>query len=147
MSTPHKHAELIKAWADGAEIERRVSVNNGFGFWEDDSSPTWHPDLRYRLKPHKWQHCIDAQKAGKVVQARLLSNDGRWVETSGVWDFNNPYWEFRIKPETIRYRVALCCGGAGVRYPEIVGTEQQAAALAGGHGFIDWLTDWVEVEV
>lgn len=21
MKTPHKHAELIKAWADGAEIE------------------------------------------------------------------------------------------------------------------------------
>ena len=25
---PHKHAELIKAWADGAEIQQKVSEEN-----------------------------------------------------------------------------------------------------------------------
>ncbi len=32
MKQPHKHAEVIKAWADGAEIQ-------------------WFEDMRYRIKP------------------------------------------------------------------------------------------------
>lgn len=43
---PHKHAELIKAWADGAEIE--VKKPDG---WEIRFSPKWHPDNEYRIKP------------------------------------------------------------------------------------------------
>jgi hypothetical protein len=47
---PHKHAELIKAWADGAEIEYYspsqdkwiICVNN---------RPQWHEDMAYRVKP------------------------------------------------------------------------------------------------
>ena len=49
MKTPHKHAELIKAWADGAEIE--------FSFAHD----IWHsipreperniPNCMFRIKP------------------------------------------------------------------------------------------------
>jgi hypothetical protein len=47
MKTPHKHAELIKAWADGAEIEIR-----GYeGRWNDCPDPTWHPNATYRIKP------------------------------------------------------------------------------------------------
>ena len=42
----HKHAELIKAWADGAEIE--VKKPDG---WEIRFSPKWHPDNEYRIKP------------------------------------------------------------------------------------------------
>lgn len=145
MKTPHKHAELIKAWADGAEIQRLHCVERDE--WVDEQVPYWHPAQHYRLKPHKWQHCIDAQKAGKVVQARLLANDGRWVEASGVWDFNTPYWEFRIKPETIRYRVALCVGGDGSRFTQSVDTDEQAAVVYRCHGFTEWLTDWVEKEL
>ena len=43
---PNKHAELIKAWADGAEIE--VKKPDG---WEIRFSPKWHPDNEYRIKP------------------------------------------------------------------------------------------------
>ena len=46
MKTPHKHAELIKAWADGAEIECKGS--NG---WYPTSSPLWDPTITYRIKP------------------------------------------------------------------------------------------------
>ena len=46
MKTPHKHAELIKAWADGAEIE--VYWN---GKWEETASPIWNTQAEYRIKP------------------------------------------------------------------------------------------------
>lgn len=47
MKTPHKHAELIKAWADGAEIE----FNDFSGRWAVNRDPSWSPDLKYRIKP------------------------------------------------------------------------------------------------
>lgn len=43
---PHKHCELIKAWADGAEIEARVH-----GKWVDADLPLWDNDTEYRIKP------------------------------------------------------------------------------------------------
>lgn len=51
MATPHKHAELIKAWADGAEIEFYDSLHKG---WKSIAGPiTWAPTLQYRIKPAK----------------------------------------------------------------------------------------------
>ena len=44
----HKHAELIKAWADGAEIQFLSSVRGG---WVDAPDPTWWTDTIYRIKP------------------------------------------------------------------------------------------------
>jgi len=50
MKTPHVHATIIKAWADGAQIEVR----------ENDAKPWcpiygsyqyWHPRNQYRVKP------------------------------------------------------------------------------------------------
>ena len=47
MNKPHKHAELIKAWADGAEIEMLLSSG-----WEKVSNtPSWFNDRKYRIKP------------------------------------------------------------------------------------------------
>lgn len=46
MKTPHKHADLIKAWADGAEIE----IKTEDGRWAA-SSPSWQSFLEYRIKP------------------------------------------------------------------------------------------------
>jgi len=40
---PHKHAELIKAWADGAEIQYRYYMN--------EENPDWNLDREYRIKP------------------------------------------------------------------------------------------------
>lgn len=45
---PHKHAEVIKAWADGAEIEFR---SLGGGTWQKASTPTWTNTTEYRVKP------------------------------------------------------------------------------------------------
>ena len=47
---PHKHAELIKAWADGAEIQ--ISVSKG-ELWEDarPNFLVWNDEYQYRIKP------------------------------------------------------------------------------------------------
>lgn len=46
MKTPHKHAELIKAWADGAEIEKFDGKT-----WREVKIPIWYPNDEYRIKP------------------------------------------------------------------------------------------------
>jgi hypothetical protein len=48
MSTPHKHAAVIKAWADGAEIEWRSSE---FDKWKFISCPGWVTHCEYRVAP------------------------------------------------------------------------------------------------
>jgi hypothetical protein len=44
---PHKHAELIKAWADGAEIQYKLN-----GVWYDGfHDMSWLDNYEYRIKP------------------------------------------------------------------------------------------------
>ena len=45
---PHKHAELIKAWADGAEIQAKLSRTNE---WIDVVNFNWSEDYEFRIKP------------------------------------------------------------------------------------------------
>ena len=48
---PHVHAEVIKAWADGAVIE----FNKGCDPYEwrevINGTPAWHENVQYRVKP------------------------------------------------------------------------------------------------
>lgn len=46
---PHKHAELIKAWADGAKIEVYSERRNEWVLCE--SQPIWVDNCEYRIKP------------------------------------------------------------------------------------------------
>ena len=46
--TPRKHAELIKAWAEGATIEWRSSYDDK---WESIGIPSWLDKFEYRVKP------------------------------------------------------------------------------------------------
>ena len=46
----HIHAELIKAWAEGAEIQYQNCHNDSF--WSDClGEPKWDRNTSYRLKP------------------------------------------------------------------------------------------------
>jgi len=47
----HKHAELIKAWAYGAEIQYRA--DKALKFWESVKNPNWELDGQYRIKPQR----------------------------------------------------------------------------------------------
>lgn len=44
----HKHADLIKAWADGAQIQIRDDLDD---IWLDTNSPSWVAEYQYRIKP------------------------------------------------------------------------------------------------
>lgn len=46
MRKKHPHAELIKAWADGAEIQVEREDE-----WEDIANPSWTKCANYRIKP------------------------------------------------------------------------------------------------
>lgn len=45
----HKHSELIKAWADGAEIEYYDLIEKK---WCLIMNPSWKSDLDYRVKEY-----------------------------------------------------------------------------------------------
>ena len=70
---------------------------------------------------------------------------GTWSDCS-----NTPRWfdgsEYRVKPETVRYRVSLHQDFVGRFYTMVSDGDEEAE---GNHGtqFIRWLTDWQEVEV
>lgn len=50
MPKPHKHAKLIKAWADGAEIQV-CDYSSESVSWINVKSPQWREDFAYRIKP------------------------------------------------------------------------------------------------
>lgn len=45
---PHKHAAMIKAWADGAEVQYQDNI---YGEWHNIAMPTWSLLHKYRIKP------------------------------------------------------------------------------------------------
>lgn len=48
MNKPHKHAELIKQWADGAQIQWQRTNKE----WVDTSLPQWDSSMdTFRVKP------------------------------------------------------------------------------------------------
>lgn len=99
---PHKHAELIKAWADGAEIEVfSLSTNE----WVDaGNSPNWFTGANYRNKAipnpdiiEYWQNTLtncgqmdDAEdanlkltfdgKTGKLKSAEVLKQERHGIK-------------------------------------------------------------------
>lgn len=63
MGKPHKHAELIKAWADGAEIQVRTGENK----WEDTKLPAWYDDFHYRIKPKPKPDVVLCAQASPLI--------------------------------------------------------------------------------
>lgn len=56
----HKHAEMIKAWMDGAEIEAFSLLSLE---WRSVPFPQWLSDMSYRIKP-------DCEYALEKIRAR-----------------------------------------------------------------------------
>jgi len=48
----HKHADLIHAWADGAEIQIQM-LDGSWGDCVRKDYPDWNPNLKYRIKPEE----------------------------------------------------------------------------------------------
>lgn len=83
MGTPHKWAELIKAWADGAEVQ--IFVGNE---WHDIQNPRFDSsESKYRIKPEpkpdvvkKFKASIDIKHEDAIAYA--VSNE--WIECSNL---------------------------------------------------------------
>ena len=100
---PHKYADVIKAWADGKDIQY-ITTNI-----YDDKWTTWEEGI------NKFPH------------------------------FYNQFFEWRIKPETLRYRVALIKNYDGEHYP--VTDYGNWVDIENMPEFVKLLEDWKEVEV
>lgn len=61
MKTPHVHAELIKAWADGAEIEW---LDQHADTWRLATVPGWDKFVTYRIKPEPRPDFVKFTAAG-----------------------------------------------------------------------------------
>lgn len=91
----HKHADLIHAWAEGAEIERRSPLGAWFSVMDCDAI-TWDAGCEYRIKPEKKP---DVVKHGFIE----LSASGRYVnciDTSGPFAAAGANMRFTFSGET-----------------------------------------------
>ena len=103
MNKPHKHAALIKAWADGAEIEMLASG----GAWLIRESPSWSLGIEYRIHD-PYRELKEAHAAGKVIEFQPAFNDDTWAECSCAEAplESLPVSRYRIKPEKVAFRWA-----------------------------------------
>jgi hypothetical protein len=62
----HKHADVISAWANGAQIQ----VKTHGSVWEDRANPLWDTDCEYRIKP---------EPKPDIVQERCIAH---WTKLS-----------------------------------------------------------------
>ena len=65
---PHKHAELIKAWADGAEIQYSAGFEGNLDWRTNPNEPSWHDTTDYRIKPQKTDKQIKLEKLQKKAE-------------------------------------------------------------------------------
>ena len=70
---PHKHAELIKAWADGAEIEYFDLHTNCWRF--QPALFPWYEDYKYRIKPEPKPDVVQFWCASCEPLKRPLDNN------------------------------------------------------------------------
>ena len=92
----HKHADLIHAWADGAEIQYRPVPE--YGEWKDEPRHLiWDNLAEYRIKPEQDGSLINEgtePKQGKPVGKFAKFTDGIWREvtdgSAGVLLYTHP---------------------------------------------------------
>ena len=76
LKTPHKHAELIKAWADGAEIECQTSFKD----WVGTRVPSWDSASKYRIKPEPKPDVVEKYKADAGLKYGCVRIAENWEQ-------------------------------------------------------------------
>lgn len=79
MSTPRKHSLIIKAWADGAEIQYWDPYIER---WVDIAHPSFLHETEYRIKPQDVSDVIRYAKVG-------VSDCGKYFHIEGLWKINS----------------------------------------------------------
>jgi hypothetical protein len=67
----HKHADLIHAWAEGAEIE-----TFSLGRWQYTKTPSFCLDMDYRIKP--------TPKPDRVCKFEIAKDGTIWLNPDGA---------------------------------------------------------------
>lgn len=82
MNKPHKHAEVIKAWADGAEVQFRDPHGKLFQSWTNVARcPSWDTSLEYRVKLQTKKIRVALHKnSGSAPTAVLWNQSFEFVE-------------------------------------------------------------------
>ena len=168
QTKPHKHAAVIKAWADGKQIQSASPASPTFDdplgqrelSWFDVRDPKFDDHMLYRVKPkpHKWQKEIDAQNRGEKIQVSR-DNGKTWCGAGGaMFSFDDPAAIYRIAPKTtkVRLRTAAMTNGSPAARAAVtesggiwtlhVTTEAAAKSAEQSGDFICWLHDWKEIE-
>lgn len=85
MSQPHKHRDVIIAWANGAQIQ----FLDG-GEWIDchDHAPRWHEEMKYRIKP------------------RIVKREG-WVNVVGL-NVASYIWPTKKEADQLAHKRIAC---------------------------------------
>lgn len=79
---PHKHCELVKAWADGAEIEER-SIYHDSHCWTRNDNPNWNNDqFEFRIKPKRKRYRVARMtESGFGIAVVASKNEAKRLET------------------------------------------------------------------
>ena len=91
----HKHSELIKAWADGAEIQYYDTIFHS-GTWRDicGRDLNWYPEVKYRIKP-KPKPII-----GTLMYHTIAEYETHWNRPDSIFipiDLTNRFAELILK--------------------------------------------------
>lgn len=114
--TPHKHADMIKLWADGHKVEYSFVTYDGTRDWFITATPSWNLSNHYRI--HRAYNDVRDQyeKAlaeGKNVQVQVRSlyenregvrEWGEWTDwydnsitiTDALWEDGSKYKAYRV---------------------------------------------------
>jgi len=126
----HKHCELIKAWADGAEIQILYGDND----WCDCSnSISWIDNAKYRIKPKEyemtkddWKRVIDdgflvynsARTDFVAFREEILSYLDTPIKVVRQAGIRQPHFQGDKHPEGCTLVVAKCGGSYDAFYDE-----------------------------
>jgi len=97
--TPHKYAAVIKAWADGAEVQYRTNDHAAWTDWTlvEDYMPSFGTCLQWRVKPApvKLMYRVALMKSlqgffittvDSMEESAEIFGDSEFVKWAGEWE-------------------------------------------------------------
>lgn len=162
---PHKHAALIKAWADGTEIEY---LNESTGLWELPNNPSWSLSIKYRIKsadkripfnPETWkgfskqgwrlEYDLGGGNLHKFI-GLTAAGDVVYENKNGIVGVSNSKCIFMVPPEckkVIKYKRYLY-RSTNYFHIGIVYSDAEETEATDREDFIRRIdTEWQEVEI
>lgn len=98
---PHIHCELIKAWADGAQIQHLVfEVGTTDKVWKDvlNNRPEWNAGSKYRIKPREFKlgerYPVITANTGQRYIAVYECINGEYSFALGSYNYKEEYFSW-----------------------------------------------------